>query len=513
MEDIVEQILSEMGPSLSGEVSRALRERHALSPAAARQRLARRSSRVKSIEHLPFPRNARFLYHKDDYGSPRFWRALQKALESSPAYACALGALSARGGMMPLQHFHVACGAPLAQKRHLSSKQVLDALTQAGLVQLVGAPGIGECVSYVKGTSYLDQTIAAMKGRLIVESIVLNAVKTWARNLGLGSYGAFHLRADDESNLPKVGTFAWDMTAPSYLGAVRGRSENAGPKPGFFVCDILLGRALSATGLRPFLRKCETLRALKGVGRCLQIFVAEGYSKEAFRLARDAGVIPATTETLFGQDVAAALVELSRVLADAARLAVDPVKFDRLFKNLGKIEGAANSLRGALFEFIVAEIVRKLWTANITLNHIFRDGGQDVAEVDVLAVLPNRSVHFIECKGHAPEGFVDNKEIDKWITRRIPTVRKKALEHPDWRHLDMHFELWTSGQLSDAARQRLATLRSHETRYKVTVCTAADVEALVAKTNDNALHKLVQQHFIEHPLAESPETPEKSEAA
>ena len=513
MEDIVEQVLMEFGPALSGDVSRSLTDRHGLSPAAARQRLARRSAKVKSIEDLPFPRNARFLYHTDHYGSPRFWRALEKALESSPAYACTLGALAARGGIMPLQHFHIACGAPLAQKRHASSEQMLEALTKAGLLQLVEAPGIGECVSYVKDAGYLDQPIAAMKARLIVEGIVLNAVKTWARNLSLGSYGTFQLRGDHESRLPKVGTFAWDLTAPSYLGGLRGRLENAGPKPGFVVCDILLGRVLSESGLRAFLRKCETLRALKGVGRCLQIFVAESYSKEALKLARDTGVIPATTETLFGQDVAAALVDLSRMLTDAVRLAVDPVRFDLLFRELGRIEGAANSLRGALFEFVVAEIVRKLWTANITLNHIFRDGGQDVAEVDVLAVLANREVHFIECKGHAPEGFVDMREIDKWLTRRIPTVRKKALEHPEWRHLEMHFELWTSGQLSDDARQRLAALGSGETRYKVTVRAALEIEELVAKTNDNGLRKLVQQHFIEHPLAESSRVPQKSAAA
>lgn len=385
---------------------------------------------------------------------------------------------------------------------HVSSETILLNLIQAQLLEMVEVPGVGECVAYAKGADYLDQPIAAMKARLPVEDIVLSAIKEWARNLALGSYGKFALRDDMEP--PQVGTFAWDMSAPSYLGALTTRSATGAPNPGFLVCDILIGRTLSEGGLRPFLKKCETLRNLRKVGRCLQVFVADGYSESAFKLARSSGIVPATPETLFGEEVAAALLELSKILKEAAAAAVDPAKFDYLFTHLKKIEGASSSLRGALFELVVADIVRKLWPVSVTMNHIFRDGGKDVAEVDVLAIVPNRRIHFIECKGHAPNRMVDDDEIEKWLTKRIPMVRKKALENIEWRQLEMHFELWTSGQLSEAARLRIENLKIRQSAYRVTVRTGIDIENLCAATNDRALSRVVQHHFLEHPLSAAP---------
>ena len=86
----------------------------------------RRPDDIKALRNLPFPRNAQFLYLKDEYGSPEFWRALVKAPKSSsPSYAGALGALSVRGGIMPKQHFLIACGAPLKLTRHMSPETIV----------------------------------------------------------------------------------------------------------------------------------------------------------------------------------------------------------------------------------------------------------------------------------------------------------------------------------------------------------------------------------------------------
>jgi hypothetical protein len=502
MDDLLLKALATTGPCLTSDLARVLTEQHALSPEAARQRVSRRPKSVRSIPRLPFPKNARFVYHQNDYGAPRFWRALEAAMrETSPAYASALQALAERGGIMPQRHFLIACGAPIAQKKQVASEVILARLIEAGLFEVVEVPGIGECVSYARAAEYLDDPVAAMRSRLIVEEIVLNAVKSWARNLGLGSFGRF-LTRNDQGEVPQVGTFAWDLSAPSYLGALTSVSGDGTVKPGFVVCDILLGRQISETGLRPFIRKCTMLRELKRVGRCLQIFVGDGYSTPSFQLARGSGIVAATPESLFGEDVALALVELTRTLRGAASAAVDPEKIDYLFRHLGKIEGAANSLRGALFEFVVADMVRKLWPANVAMNRVFRAGGRDIAEVDVLAVIPNQSVHFIECKGHAPGGVVDDAEVEVWLKRRIPLLRKQALEHPDWRHLDLHFELWTSGQLSALSVQKISEVQEKfKSLGTIRIRTRSEIEAVSASLNDKGLLKVLQQHFFEHPLA------------
>lgn len=60
--------------------------------------------------------------------------------------------------------------------------------------------------------------VAKMRARLQTEQVLLLAIKAWARNLGMVSYDKVALRDEDSNGKqPKVGTFAWDLTAPSYL--------------------------------------------------------------------------------------------------------------------------------------------------------------------------------------------------------------------------------------------------------------------------------------------------------
>lgn len=505
MRNVLEEVLKRTGPCLSGELLRILISEHQISPSAARQRLARRPGNISCVPNLTFPKNQQFLYLKNEYGAPHFWPALAKALEgSSPAYAGAIGALTVRGGIMPLRHFLAASGAPLNLRRHMAPETIVQQLEGAGFLEEIDVDGIGKCVAFAKrDPRYFETPIAKMRTRLLIEDMMLHAVKGWARNLALGSYNRFLLRG--EPDLPQVGSFVWDLAAPSYLSAVVGGPSASGkPKPGFIVCDILLGHKQTDAGIQPFIRKCGTIRSLKNVGRCLTIFLAEDYSPSAFQAARARGIIPATPETLFGKEVASAFSELARVLTQVATsVNVTPEKLDWFFRQLGKIEGAAQSLRGALFEFIVADLVRKLWGADVTLNQKFRELGRDAAEVDVVATLRGRRIHFIECKGQEPHQIVDDAEVEKWLTRRIPIVRQKALEHPDWRGLELHFELWTSGRLSENARQRIAQAQATVSARKYTVLyrTGEEIGKMANELNDDALKTALKTHFLEHPFA------------
>ena len=233
------------------------------------------------------------------------------------------------------------------------------------------------------------------------------------------------------------------------------------------------------------------------------MFVAEGYSDEAFRAVRSAGAIPATTESLFGAELARAFTELVTVLKQAATAAVDPGKFEYLFSQLGKIEGAANSLRGALFEFVVADLVRKLWGAEVRMNYKFREAGKDIAEVDCLALRPGRKIYFNECKGNAPYQTLSDEEVKQWLTSRIPTVRRKALEHPDWKNQEMHFELWVSGNLSDEAARLIASHQAtiSPNKYTIRVRNGQEIGSLADELNDASLKHVLQTHFLHHPLA------------
>ncbi|MGS1033515.1 hypothetical protein [Burkholderia glumae] len=500
MTDIVVNVLQQLGPCVTSDLVAALIKEHKLAPAAARQRVSR-STTIKKLAHLTFPRGARFVYLQSDYASQRFWEALVQCLRKHTiSYGGGVAALLARGGVMPVAHFEIACGAPIAQKRHVSASAVLRRLKDAGLVRTFDVPGIGECVELPHKVAARPFEIAAMRSRLRTEELLLTAVKDWARNLGLVSYNKVAIR-DHGDKQPRVGTFSWDLSAPSYLGALL-QWDGGKAKSGFLVCDVLLGVNVSADELQPFVNKCATLRSMPKVGRCLQFFVADGYQPDALALAKQNGIVPATTETLFGIEVASALRNLADILKEVYPDEGTLERVDEVFRRLSHIEGAANNLRGALFEYLVAEIVRlgSPYT-NLRLNEILRDPEGKSAEVDVLVYHMNQSVRFIECKGYKPGGTVPDDMVQHWIKDRIPLIRRIAEFDHYWRNCNLEFELWTSGKLSPESKAMVDAEIRRVRKIKLRVFEGQEVESAVRNTNNAALKKTYGEHFLGHPLA------------
>lgn len=499
MSDLVSSVLKIMGPCVSSDLVGALVKDHGLKPENARQKVSRATS-IKKLAYLPFPRNARFVYLQADYASPEFWSALTRdLLKYTQSYGGGLAALIARGGVMPVAHFAIACGAPIAQKRHLSPSAILDRLKAAKLVQTFDIPGIGECVELSHTTPASTFDLTHMRARMRTEDVLLCAVKDWARNLGLVSFNTVALR-DEGNEQPRVGTFNWDLTAPSYLGALT-QWEGGKPKPGFLVCDVLLGVNVTAQGIQPFINKCKTIRSLTNIGRCLQVFVADGYTQEAFGLAKSEGIVPATTVSLFGKDVAKALRELADVLAETFPRVKTLESVDAVFKRLSHIEGAANNLRGALFEYLVAEAVR-LGSAHsdVQMNELLRNADGRAAEVDVLVVHRDHSVRFIECKGYKPGGTVPDDLVERWLKDRVPLIRAAAGANPFWRKCRFEFEFWTTGRLTPSACAMLDAEAAKTNKFGLGLVDRDELERRVSATNNSALKRTLNEHFIGHPL-------------
>lgn len=510
--DLVRETLRELGPSVSTELVATLVDEHGLTPAAARQRVSR-SRAIKKLAYLKFPRGARFVYLEADYASPQFWQALTDALlRQSISYGGGLAALLARGGMMPVAHFYIACGAPIKQKGHVSAQAVLTQLKRAQLVQIVQVAGVGECVELAHQVEADPYEVATLRARLHTETLLLNAVRDWARKLNLVSYNKVTIR-DEADVQPRVGTFEWDLTAPSYLSPLVQWNANRGPKPGFLVCDVLTGVDVSARDLQPFINKCVKLRNLGRVGRSLQLFVADSYQREAFNLAKKNGVIPATPATLFGIEVAEALQQLTDILKSAFPNEDTLRKIDTVFSSLSRIEGAAANLRGALFEFLVAEIVRVTSAySTVRLNEIVRDQYGTPAEVDVLVHHINHSVRFIECKGYKPGGMLPDKLVERWLKDRIPVIRNAAKSHREWRDCAQRFEFWTTAELSERARQMIANEVHRVRAYEIILVDREELCTRVEQTKNAAIKKTFNEHFRDHPLTEGEPSSERKAA-
>lgn len=496
MSDPIEAILSSSGPSLSSEVAVELAERLKISHSAARQRLSRVRGNVRRLSGVPFPRNARFMYLEKQFGSHQYWHRLASTLiANNSALGYAIAALRQHGGMVPVRQFPIISGSPLLQRKHLSTETVLKRLTEANLVKIAAVPGIGECVALAQEEEFYAIGTAEMRARLITEEILLSAVRDWLRKLGIASYNLVRTRTDEK--LPQVGTFVWDLSAPSYLGALVRFTREGDPKPGFVACDVNLSSEITSAGAAPFIRKCATTRALRNVGPSMQILVADRFDKDAFAALRRAGIIAATPSSLFGHDIAAALRELTNVLTDAAYSMFDAEKFEHLFRTLKKIDGATNQLRGALFEYTVADIVKRSNLGEVTMNRIFKTPDKGKAEIDVLTIQQNKQVLAIECKGYSPRAIIPDDLFKRWLQHNVPIAYAYVRQHPEWQNLPAHFEFWTSAPISDEMlklfEKAKATIKA--SRYTINLRGPQDVWKACLDTGEKSLIDAYSNHF------------------
>ncbi|PYF82453.1 hypothetical protein DFP75_103281 [Marinomonas alcarazii] len=495
MKNSVEKYLLENGPSLSSEISEHLVKQHGISAVAARQRVSREGKKAIRLD-LSFPRRARFLYLRDQSGKGIFWNRLESALlNTNSAYGYALQALEERGGIMPRNHFEIACGSPIRQQKHLSSSIILKRLQDTNLIKEIEVKGIGLCIYKGIHFNHVESLIPNMKARLLAEDMILRAFSDWLRKMGFVAYNQVRIRSDIKN--PNISTTAWDLAGPSYLSPLVTFKSDGKPNPGFIACDILLTDEVSLIGIKPFLLKLNSLRSLKKVGKQLCFFVANTFHQEAFNKLKSEGISPTTVSTLFGNDVRSSLLELIRLLSDTALQVVAPEKIDKIFSSLGKIEGSAGQLRGAFFEYIVAEAMRAE-SHQIMLNRLCQTviGPK---EADVICVT-NHSIKFIECKGYNPNKRVTLDEVNYWLNEQIPVFRTFSLTHPDWKNTDLIFEFWTTGTYELDALKRLEEASKNTTKYIINFKDNVQVHKTINNTKNSALIKTFSDHFYSHPM-------------
>ncbi len=90
--------------------------------------------------------------------------------------------------------------------------------------------------------------------------------------------------------MPTYGTFNWDLCGPSYMVPIVRREKNGTPKPGFLVCDVIAGASVDEHAVAAYIRKFKLSACLRNLPPVLPILLADGYTREAFRLGRSHGL-------------------------------------------------------------------------------------------------------------------------------------------------------------------------------------------------------------------------------
>lgn len=195
------------------------------------------------------PKRENFLYLEDQRTDEYFWTRFYEALrETKLIYGIAIDGLVARGGVVAAEEFAVISGAPKAMKKQVWADTLLNTLVAAGIARRGSVEGVGDCV-YISRFEICDPDTGGFRARRLTEGIALDALREWIRKLGIGSYDAIAIRGDGTERL--VGSFYWDLTAPSYLQALRQEGM-----PGFVAADVFIDH-LNQYEVRYFVRKMQ----------------------------------------------------------------------------------------------------------------------------------------------------------------------------------------------------------------------------------------------------------------
>lgn len=478
-----------------------------VSPDAARQRVARgaRDFDVVKLAGVRFKHNARFLYLADQFGNAQFWRALERAFQRGGAsYWAAVTGLKARGGRVRLADFATVSGVPALRKGQYSPQHLLDRLIA---IQFLEIEEIGE-ETYVKFRphAYHCDPPEVLRARLLAEAVALEGVRDWMRKLGFTSYLQTRVRGEDPA--PEVSSIAWDLTGPSYIRPLA-RPGSDRLKPGFIVADINLRGQMDASAVAALVRKHDMASALPTFSPIMPFLIADAFTPEGHRLAKQKGMLPTTTAQLLGDVLARALRELVDLLTNlGATAAVNPDHLDKVLRELTRIEGAADNLRGALFELAVAYLVKEVEGGFVKAGVQVTDTStRRAADIDVLLDRPDgKSILVIECKAKVPGNTVSLEQARKWREDRVPLIHRALTDDGRYQGRTFTFELWSNGRFRPDAASWLAaqpTDPGFETAWR----DGDAVRAYTGLAKSAAITRIMNEHYFRHPLASLSATP------
>lgn len=483
--------LSTHGPTRGSVIIEAL-IKDGISAEATRQRLSRAQAPIRRFPVKLLPKNEGFYYLQNDRNTEAFWANLIRDLRASGSvYGLAMDGLAARGHIVPEDQYAVITGAPaLPMKGQVNAESVRKTLIAGDLI-MEFRNETGDV--YVR--TRFEPVFTDV--RSTPERIILDAVRDWARKLGLAAYNSIAIRGEPE--LRPIGPFLYDLAGPSYLSPLQASGKG---RPGFLVADVFAGGPLNEHHVQYFIRKVSMTAAMGGP-KLLPLLIADSFTGAALKAGHAAGISLATPTILFGRRVGAALSTLLETLKNVAAYASadTPDRIIKLVDDLSDIEGRSLNLRGTLFEMIVAYLVRREATS-IDMGVLARDPLSGAsADIDILAVKnEGASVTCIECKGRDPGGTVGLDEVQRWLQKTA--IMRAHLANNHLREAAVTFEIWTSGTFETDAMAYLIAEQARRKKAPIAWKEGVDVLQFATDRKQKAVADAFRQHFLNHPLSE-----------
>lgn len=492
----LEKILAANGPCLSSELADILVEQFGLTPAAARKRISRGSQNLKKLSYIIFPHRARFVYLKNDYASTKYWKALYSSLKKeNSSYYMAIDSIRTRGGMIRKDEFGIICGSPVRQKNHIPYESLMLSLMKAEILLETSNENGGNYLYLKECEGHEHLLIESQNKKELINGIMIEQARTWLKQLGLVSYGKTKAMGDETKN-PMVGTFEWHITGPSYIHPLTKNSINK-KKPGFIVCDLNTTPSATLDDIDTFIRKMDMTLSLKNIGYCFFVYISNTYTEKALYKAKSKGVLAITFSNIFGKRNTVAAERLGDILNNRDINQIQASEIIKLTKELNKRNGITQNLKGKLFEFICADMKKKIdISSRILIGREYITSQGDKAEADITSIRDDISICFIECKAIKRESTLDDEQVDRWLDVRIPRLLNYCKSHTDYKHLKKTFELWVTGNLSENSNHRINDFISKNPKTKITIKKPRELLKDVKDINDRALKNLLFNYFL-----------------
>jgi hypothetical protein len=457
----------------------------------ARQILARASvsEKVWRSEHLVLESGARMYCWRSFWGKADFHTQVGEILSQERRglhrlYLATRNTVALRPTIEKL----LAC--PLAERqsqRYPSLQEEAEALIDLGAVRW---EGVGTAIERLVDYRIFETTQSAVEARLewaqrAVAAKITHILADQLRRSNVITWGSIPPLEADNGLIP-FNNLPFDHVGFSRLGPMlrfTKKSDQPSPTPVAFDVHAKLCRKFDAEAFLDRLQRAGMNKTSRLP--ILGVIAAPEFDKEAWRLAKNSGLMTVNLRVMFGEPALAAMAAVEQLLArigDTSTAPGDEV-VDQLAFTLEGIGGSpiVGDLRALGLEVLAGLVISQLGWQSIELNkrYAFKspDDPEATRELDVLGVTAGgQRLYAVECKAEHKNKELDPAYVKKFFCETVPSmVREKSKQCVP---TDVYAEIWTSGQVGDEARKRLKKL-SLPPNYHAELRGLSDVQSLI----------------------------------
>ncbi|MBR0496826.1 MAG: NERD domain-containing protein [Treponema sp.] len=451
----VESILEHNGPMLASEIKEILMSTLNITDVAARQQISRAKGKVERLKSFSFPKNEYFLFLKNHYKTELFYSNLTEALiKSRSATGNTIAAFQCLSGKICEEKFKVIAGAKSGTKRK-TLDSISKELKSVDLIQEIGYED--KKISLSSQLSKQNELSDEIVG--VIDEVLFANLQEWLKKNSLVSYNKIE-------HYGEFSDYYWDITAPTYLRPFITKTSDY-VKPGFLVVDYFPQTNVSAKAVEYFVSKVSSVAAKRNIRPFLPIFIALSYTQDAFNKLKENNIFATTIANLLGKENEKLLYSIIDTLRDMNKkiLKDDSIEsINKILKEVVKLDGKFNNLKGSLFELLTANAMFKIHGGYVEINKKFYEKNLTLAEVDVMCVVGNSEILIIECKAY--KNLIDEKFIEEWNNKISKTYNwlRKQNENNDKK---ITFEYWTTSDFTEEAQKLLAEKSSITKKYTI----------------------------------------------